>query len=87
MLRRHRNRIFGAFAVLLLPVLGLVAGWVGTFYFVCWFLDPEYPYESSVVPYYAVEALAVSVFGFFIGLVAGIAMLLWSFSPDGEDAA
>lgn len=79
-----RRRIIGVFAASLLPVFGLVAGWQGTYYFVCWFLDPEYPYELSVIPHYAVETLAVSVVGFLVGLVAGIALLLWIFSSDAS---
>ena len=82
-----RRRIMGVFAALLLPVFGLLAGWRGTYYFVCWFIDPEYPYELSVIPHYAVEILAAAVFGFLVGLVVGIAFLLWAFSSDASPSA
>jgi ABC-type phosphate/phosphonate transport system permease subunit len=77
-----RRRIISVFAALLLPVLGMLAGWRGTYYFVVWFLDPEYPYELSVIPRYTVETLAISAFGFLVGLVTGIALLLWAFSSE-----
>jgi hypothetical protein len=80
-----RRRIIGVFAVLLLPVLGLLAGWRGSYYFICWFIDPEYSYELSVIPHYSIGMFAATVIGFLVGMVSGVASLLWAASSARQN--